>query len=335
MPFLPRLCLVLPLLLALWHVPSHAKLRFGEVERLRHVADTPLTDASGARLYLARKVVEKHFLMPYALEDRGYVLGVSGDSRGYYPLPTGETLAQLQRSGQLPAQLPPYEVDAVDLLVGHMLWWVLGGFGLYALAHRALGRRRAARRRALAGPGFVDTPLVDPAAAPAPAAPLPPLPVTLPLRLQPRRWHQAARLAGALVFVALGALMFREHPLMGALCMGFFGLCAAVVVAQLATGASSLVLDAEGFTVRHLLGPRRVRWRDVTALRVVKTPGQSLVGWDYAPSYDGHASHHKVSRWVAGFHAALPDSYGMKPLALAELMDLIRRHHLRQHHTPA
>lgn len=333
MPFLRRLLLCLPLLLLLWHPSSHAKFKFGTAERLRHVANTTLTDSSGAKLYLARKIVEKHFLLPYSLEDQGYVLGVSGDSHAYYALPTGEKLAALQQAGHLPTPLPPYELDGVDWFFGHLLWFTLAGLVLYVGGHWAWGRRRAARTststQALE-PSFADTEPSRPASiAPAARTPAPPpLTVQLPLRLHPKRLKMLILLAGCLGFVALGALMFHDEPLIGALSIGFFGLGIPIAIVQMLPGAAFLELHADHFTFRAVFKQHSVRWRDIAGLRVVKVQGRAIVGWDFAPSYAGRGKSHTVSKAMAGIDAGLPDTYGMKPTALAELMDHIRLHHL-------
>jgi hypothetical protein len=323
MTLIQRLTLLLPLLLTLWHAPVQAKLRFGEVERLRHVATTTLTDSSGATLYLARKIVEKHFLLPYALDDQGYVLGVSGDSRRYYPLPAGEKLAALQQAGHLPTPLPPYKLDTIDLLLGHALWVMLVGFAVYGGAHWAWKRRRAAQAGPALQPSWADAPSPPVVLRGAP----PPLGVTLPLRLHPRRLKMLGFLAICLVFVVIGVVMFKENRVMGALCAGFFGLGIPIFVAQMLPGASFLELHADRFTFRTLFKQHTVHWRDVAAIAVVKVQGRSMVGWNHGPSYAGGGVGHKVSRAMSGVDAALPESYGMAPTALAELMERIRLHH--------
>lgn len=334
MPPLRQLFSLLPfiaLLLALSPTPSHAKLRFGEVERLRHVADTTLTDPSGARLHLARKVVERHFLLPYALEDQGYVLGVSGDSRAYYPLPTGEKLATLQQAGHLPTPLPPYRLDTLDWVVGHLLWLTLLGLALYGGGHWAWSRRRAARAGPAAEPSWAA-----PATAVQHAAP-PPLTVTLPLRLHASRLKLMGLLALCIGFVVIGVLIHQEHRVLGLVCAGFFGLGIPIFLVQMLPGASFLELHADRFVYRALFRERTIHWRDVASLAVVKLQGRTMVGYDFTPSHASRVGGHKVSKAMAGTHAALPETFGMKPIALAELMDQIRRHHLQSQHpsTPA
>lgn len=316
-------------LVMLWHAPAHAALKFGHTERIRFVAATPLTDKDGTPLFLARKIVEKSFLLPYSIEDQGYVLGISGQSRRYHPLPEGDTLAALQRSGQLPTPLPPFELDTLDRLIGHALWLALAGLIVYGAVHRAVRRRRpaAAGRAAPERPtaSQVDTP----SATPAPPVPtLPSLGVRLPLRLRPSRLKMLALLAVCAVFVALGVWMSRTEPLMGYLCAGFFGLGLPVFALQLLPGVSYLELRRDGFVFRSLFKQATVRWLDIGSLHVVRVQGYTMVGWNYVPGRGGAGAGHTLSKTLSGVHGALPDTYGMKGQALADLMDRIRLHAL-------
>ena len=88
---------------------AHAKLWFGAGEHIRFVANTTIPGAGGQRLYLARKLTMHSFVLPYSVKDDGYVLGVSGDSKAYHPLPEPAKLQTLQAAGYLPNPLPAWE----------------------------------------------------------------------------------------------------------------------------------------------------------------------------------------------------------------------------------
>ncbi|HEY3399717.1 MAG TPA: STM3941 family protein [Geothrix sp.] len=109
---------------------------------------------------------------------------------------------------------------------------------------------------------------------------------TQPLLLRPRRVKVAGLGLGALVFVLTGLWMVREGEGPGWLIIGFFGLCLLVFLALLLPGAAYLALDSDGFTMCSLFRAHTIRWAD-----------------------------------VAGFEAALPDSYGLNHEALAQLMN--------------
>lgn len=110
-----------------------AKVVFGDKEAIRFIANTTIPSPTGERLFLGRRVLTKSFGLPYNTIDEGYVLGVSGSSSKYYPLPEGNKLTQLQSMGYLPNPLPAYEQDWLDYVFGHLLWFfvlaVLGWVG--------------------------------------------------------------------------------------------------------------------------------------------------------------------------------------------------------------
>jgi hypothetical protein len=85
-------------------------------------------------LFLGRLIRTQNFIGGYSFEDAGFVLGVKGDSKKFYNMPTGEELARLQRSGFLLSPLPDYQPGFLDYLVGYSLWLVVllivGGFAL-------------------------------------------------------------------------------------------------------------------------------------------------------------------------------------------------------------
>ncbi|SDD92081.1 STM3941 family protein [Niabella drilacis] len=98
------------------------------------------------------------------------------------------------------------------------------------------------------------------------------------------------QLAGALVFVLLGALFVikpflfirSDDPSMiriiGYICTGFFGLCAIVLFQKLRNRKEVLVIDAEGITDSSSgIAAGRVWWRDVKSIRVEQAAGQSFI----------------------------------------------------------
>lgn len=312
------LCALATLLFALVHAQAHAAFKFGSSETIRFVAATSVQGQGGETLYLGRMVAMRSFGLPYAIEDRGFVLGISGESRRYYPLPQGEQLAALQRAGHLPTPLPAFALDTLDLLFGHLLWLTLLALAGYA-AYVYLRRARQP----------VPTP-VEPAwqhtlPPPVARAPLPPLGVSLPLRLHPSRLKMLGLLAVCLVFVAIGLLMSREQPAMGYFCAAFFGLGIPVFLLQMLPGKSYLELAHDGFVTSSLFKRATVQWNDIAELRVIRIHGNKMVGWNYNAAYRGRSTGHAVSSALAGVHGALPDTYGMKAEALAELMDNIRQ----------
>lgn len=304
------------LLFGAWHLPAEAALKFGTSEKIRYVADVSLQGPHGEKLFLARKIAEHHFLLPYSFEDQGYVLGVSGDSKRYFAMPQGPQLEAMQRAGLLPQTLPPFEFSGVDRLIANLLWIVLGGLAAYGAWAAFRPKGKAAGVGTSAGAGI-----------PLDAAPVTTRfsgkDVSLPMTLYPGRMKMFVMLAGSLAFVAGGLFMLDNSKMIGYLSVAFFGLCALVFLVQLLTRTSYLIVDAQKFTVSSLSRKSDVAWSDVERFLVVSISGNKMVGWNFNPGYSTGTSHALAVK-LAGVQNTLPDTYGMKAEELADLMNEVR-----------
>lgn len=150
---------------------------------------------------------------------------------------------------------------------------------------------------------------------------------TLPCTLRASKLKMLGLLILSAAFTALGLWMASEAPLTGYLCAGFFGLGLLVFAVQLLPKSSYLHLAQDGFTFAALFGSQTVRWRDVESFSVVRIGHNDMVAWDFAPHYKRQPRGRAVSRGIAGVEAALPDTYGMKAQALANLMNRLRVRH--------
>jgi len=121
--------ILLPALVVLLEFSAQANAAgpalFGSKETIRFVANTSLPPENGKSLYLGRRITVKSFMLPYDLQDGGFVLAVTGEPGNYSPLPAGKKLQTLQDNGSLPRPLPPFHFRFGDYLVGYALWWVL------------------------------------------------------------------------------------------------------------------------------------------------------------------------------------------------------------------
>ncbi|HRE16496.1 MAG TPA: STM3941 family protein [Rhodocyclaceae bacterium] len=315
-------CLGVPLLLAFWHVNAHAGLKFGTVERFRFIANTTLEGPSGEKLYLARKITERHFLLPYAITDDGYVLGISGESRQYFPMPEGVKLEAIQNAGYLPKPLPAFELDTFDLVFGHLLWVGLAALMLYG-TYLYLGSRFRPKS-AGAEPEYEERPPTPQAKSTRYSDTV----FTLPMRLYPARVKALGLLVGSVLFVLGGLFLLDENPVIGYSGIAFFGLCALVFLVQLALPNSSyLELTEDSFTYASLFKKTTVPWRDVAAFRVATISRNKMVGWTVSSTYDGPRTGLAISNALTGTHGALPDTFGMKAEDLAELMNEFKYRH--------
>ncbi len=274
---------------------AQAALKFGTDERIRYVAPFSETGPRDEKLFLARKITTKSFLLPYTVRDDGYVLGVEGDSGRYYNI----------REGALP-DLPPYALGTADLLVGHSLWLFLLAVALYA-GYRHLR------------PGKSSPSAPVEAAAPAYTGPE----IVLPMRLAPSRIRTIGLLAASLAFLVVALLMAREQPMLGYLGAAFCAATAVVFGVQLVPGASFLELTAEGFTFAGMFRKKSELWRDIRGFGVWRASRNKMVGWLYMPGHQVRGQ--SFSEAMTGVHGSLPDTYGMKAEDLADLMNELKR----------
>jgi hypothetical protein len=144
----------------------------------------------------------------------------------------------------------------------------------------------------------------------------------LHLRPSPRRWLGV--LAICLVFVGIGLGLPGEGAtfwIVNVVNPIFFGLGALIALAQFVPGVNGVSVDAEGLLIRSLGRRTRVGWGEVVGLfRPVRMPNQTLIGFDLAPpASEGRLA--RMNRATCGFHGALPDTYGMDPQDLADLLN--------------
>lgn len=119
-------------------------LLFGTEDDLNCIVDIPLKGASNEALCLGFRV-SLHFVgAGIYTSDEGYILRPKNDSKSYYPMPTGDELADYQAHGMIPSPLPSYSVPVWDYLFGFSLWIIIGIMGAFAGIKYALKKRREA-----------------------------------------------------------------------------------------------------------------------------------------------------------------------------------------------
>jgi hypothetical protein len=101
----------------------------------------------------------------------------------------------------------------------------------------------------------------------------------------------------------------------------FFGLGTVVFALQLLAKGNHLRLGPDGFTVAMLLGSRRYRWSEVDRFFVGYSRGTELVVFDLSLARRRRSLNQRLTRRFLGYDDALPQTYGMAPERLAELMN--------------
>jgi hypothetical protein len=130
----------------------------------------------------------------------------------------------------------------------------------------------------------------------------------------------------SLAFVATCAVMMRKpaERLTAELATGFFGLCAVVALVNMHPRASCLTLSETGFEFSSLFRKHFVAWSDVTDFVPMRISGNAMVGFHYNASMKNAPALRRVSSFIAGVEAALPDTYGHSNIELAKLLNELR-----------
>lgn len=119
----------------------------------------------------------------------------------------------------------------------------------------------------------------------------------------------------------VGALMVSDGNRTGLLVLVWFVLLSVVSV-MLAARPGSLTIDATGMTVVNLWRTDRYEFVDCSEFSAWKNPltrgRQTLVVYDWALATPGSAA---VSKGLSGFTSALPQTFGLAPDALVQLLN--------------
>ena len=142
------------------------------------------------------------------------------------------------------------------------------------------------------------------------------------MRLTPLPSKFVILLLASAAFVAMGLFLVAQgKPLIGWLNIVFFGLGVAVAIVTLLPGSNHLQLGDEGFEVCSLYRRWSVRWADVDSFFPAFISRREMVCWNYVSGYSGQRTGRGVASQLTGVEAALPDTYGMTPAALADLLN--------------
>ena len=120
-----------------------ARFMFGEQDSIHFIANTTIPGPQGAHLYLGHRVIMHAFLLPYYVESKGLVFGISGESGKYIPLPSDQQLTELKSAGFLPNDLPKPELSLFDYIFGFSLELFLLVIIGYPLLKKTFSRKRA------------------------------------------------------------------------------------------------------------------------------------------------------------------------------------------------
>ena len=131
-------------------------------------------------------------------------------------------------------------------------------------------------------------------------------------------------------FVFLGWWLTMEHPVLGWLCVAFFGLGIPASLFMLRPNSTYLRLDADGLDVVSMSRHLKLKWGDVDAFRMARIHGAKMIAIDYSAEYTRQKTGRAVALALAGMEGAIADHYSV-PLeqVLQTLTEWKARHAVR------
>ena len=145
-----------------------------------------------------------------------------------------------------------------------------------------------------------------------------------PVTLYPSRRKWLLVFVGGVSFAIGGAFMVRSSEAMGWLPLIFFSLVALVAAVAMLPGAGALTLDRDGFEVTSLFRRHHTRWQDAHGFAAARIPPATQRWAVYDDISQSGKRLAKINVEIVGRNAALPDTYGLSPDDLGNLMMLWR-----------
>lgn len=149
--------------------------------------------------------------------------------------------------------------------------------------------------------------------------------VKFPMTLYGSRWRAFWLLLGSLAFVATGWALSDKAPLIAYTVVIFFGLGALIAAVALHQRANHLRLEREGFAFLLCSAPTTCVER---TLRTLRRCAWRASPWSAGTMWKAMSAKRPRANWsrdMSGAQRALPETFRMALLALAELMDAARR----------
>ena len=139
--------------------------------------------------------------------------------------------------------------------------------------------------------------------------------------LRPRKSRALLYLMLCAIFTVIGILMIADNKLMGWFVGPTFGLGVVVFILLMLPNSSYLLLKEDGFTVCSLYRTSSLKWSDIEGFEVTTIIGPKIVGFNFSSTYNRQQKVRKISKNMAGYEGALPDTYGISAKELAELLN--------------
>ena len=132
---------------------------------------------------------------------------------------------------------------------------------------------------------------------------------------------------GSIILGFGGYLGIKSGDIAGWIAVVFFGIGLLVSFIQLLPGAAYLKVGPNGLEFRTMFRTRRISWTEISDFGTYRQAFQNFVGINF--NTEAKSFSQNASLALAGFHDALPDTYGHKADELAVLLTACRGHFLK------
>ena len=113
----------------------------------------------------------------------------------------------------------------------------------------------------------------------------------------------------SIAFVVLGAWLTTKNPVLGWVCVGFFGLGIPASLFMMRPNATYLKLDHEGFEIVAMSRGSKIKWTEVEAFRIGKLHGNKMIAIEFSSEYTKQRAGRAVASALAGIESAIADHY--------------------------
>ncbi|SRX53819.1 STM3941 family protein [Aequorivita sp. CIP111184] len=141
------------------------------------------------------------------------------------------------------------------------------------------------------------------------------------LILKPKKITTIIWLLICTLFVITGFTVMDEKILVKWVGIIFFGLGIIVFIIELFPNSAYLKLSNEGFEVCSLYRSNFTKWEEVDGFGIFYIRFHAMVVFNYTGEHKKHKTGKKVARFLSSYQGALPQTYGVKTIKLAELMN--------------
>jgi hypothetical protein len=115
--------------------------------------------------------------------------------------------------------------------------------------------------------------------------------------------------------------MKAEEPVMGWVCVVFFGMGVPIALLMFLPGLMSLRLNSEGVEMKSLRPKHMVLWKDVESFEIGSIGGAKMIIIRYRPHYQKQPFARAAARAVSGVESAIPNSYNISLINLEKILN--------------